>query len=134
MSTMSLDAIRANAELVIERLGPGSGMKLGYDLESLRWLEGFIERQRARNPAAEFVQRMTSILGSFVGECLVRAYDGHWEESKDGWGVALDPAFVVFPFNKVRKAFDGGLEAGDSIVSFFTTAGVLLAERHRSGT
>ena len=69
------DKIRANAELVIQSLGPISdlGERFGYNRESIAWVEGFIERQRSRpDIKPEEVQCLISILGSFLGECVIR--------------------------------------------------------------
>ena len=69
------EKIHANAELVIQSLGPISdlGERFGYNRESIAWVEGFIERQRSRpDIKPEEVQRLISILGSFLGECVIR--------------------------------------------------------------
>ncbi len=43
------DKIRANAELVIKQLGPLSSLEFGYNVESVAWVDGFIEQQRNRS-------------------------------------------------------------------------------------
>lgn len=63
-----LQAIRANAQLVLEQLGPISdlGEQFGYNLESLRYVEGFIERFRARTGVTEAtIERWVQVFGSF---------------------------------------------------------------------
>lgn len=67
--------IRANAELVIQELGPLSGITFGYTEESVEWLEGYIERMRNSGEFdnSETRTRLISVFGSYLGECLVRS-------------------------------------------------------------
>jgi hypothetical protein len=115
-----LAGIRANADLVVEKLGPSSDVEpFGFDEASLEWLDGFIERQREREDATPvFVDRMINILGSYLGECIIRSYGGRWSRGEEGWRVELDAKNAAFPFAKVRKQFENGEE--DSVYSFFT--------------
>jgi hypothetical protein len=107
------EKIRANAELVVGQLRQASGMEdFGYNAESVAWLDGFTDRQRARPGfGGEAAGRMSQTLGSFLGECVIRCYGGEWQEQEGTWAVAFDGGHAVFPFNKVRKQFDHG--AGD---------------------
>ena len=41
------EQIKANAELVIAQMRPLSGFAFGYDAQSVAWLDGYIERERA---------------------------------------------------------------------------------------
>lgn len=65
--------IRANAELVIQQLRPLSNINFGYTRDSVEWLEGYIERLRDSGEFndAEAKNNLTSVLGSFLGECPV---------------------------------------------------------------
>jgi hypothetical protein len=116
-----LRRIRANAEMVVEKSKGFSGREdFGFDEESVRWLEGFIERERTRegsNP--ELVDMLVSVFGSYLGECIVRCYGGQWAVDDDnGWHVRFDEKNAAYPFAKVQKQFTNGLE--DGIHSFFT--------------
>ena len=127
----SQEAIRENARLVIDTLGPLSGMetRFGYNRESVRWAEGFIERQRLRPEVKADPAKMVQILGSFLGECFLHAYGGEWREADGTWGVFFDADNWAFPFAKVRKQFDNGLEGGDSILSFFDLIGPVILKK-----
>jgi hypothetical protein len=121
------EAIAANVRLTIETLGPMSGLDFGLDRPSVEWLEGFIERQRvqSRGDGQEaFVGRMVSILASFLGECIAVGSGGTWIWLEDyhTWVVRLADNMDVFPFSKVQKAFDSGLDGGESVLSFYDTA------------
>lgn len=119
------EAIAANVRLVIEQLGPISEVEFGLNPESVEWVEGYVERQRARpDLTAESRQRMADVLGSFLGECIVAATGGSWHRSEQGgqWGVLLPGGGEAFPMAKMRKLFDSGLAGGDSIVSFYRIA------------
>ena len=123
------EKISANAELVVGQLRQASGMEdFGYNAESVAWLDGFIERQRARPGFDEEAARgLTQTLGSFLGECVIRCYGGEWREQEGTWAVAFDGGNAVFPFNKVRKQFDNGAE--DSVGSWFETIPIIFARQ-----
>jgi hypothetical protein len=118
------EKIRANAEMVIRQLRPLSKIDFGYNLESVQWLEGFIERQRANENFESMKDKFTNVFGSFLGECIVRCYGGNWGEQNGSMAVLFDGDNAAFPFNKVRKQLDNGLE--DGIGSFFDTIAVLF--------
>jgi hypothetical protein len=114
------DDIKANAEMVVQQLRPLSGIDFGYTRESVEWLEGYIERLRV---SGEFDDEKTkdkliSVFGSFLGECIVRCYGGTWQQHEGVWCVAFRNDGMAFPFAKVAKQMDNGLF--DSIRSFFT--------------
>lgn len=69
-----LVAIKANATMVIAQLGPASEMAFGYDKASVEWLDGFIERQRVRMGGDG--ERMTDVLGSYLGEAIIARTGG----------------------------------------------------------
>ncbi len=121
------EMIRVNAELVVSRLGPASGVEgFGYNAESVEWLDGFIERQRVRPEFAdaEAVEGIAQTLGSFLGECVVRCYGGEWRELEGSWAVDFGGGNAAFPFNKVRKQFHHG--AGDGVLGWFETIPVVF--------
>jgi hypothetical protein len=129
--------IQENAKLAIEQLGPLSGLgeRFGYNLESVEWVEGYIERMRKHpdfGPDPKPV--LISVLGSYLGECVIRIYGGQWRLNEElGWGVWLSDGNMVFPFNKVQKLFKNGLEGGDSILSFVRIIGHFQKEGWPSG-
>ena len=119
--------IKKNAELAIEQLRPVSQMDFGYNLSSVKWLEGYIERLRSSGELEDEAKRkgLSNVLGSFLGECIVRCYGGRWVKQDGMWGVSIGDDFVAYPFNKIGKQMENGLE--DSIDSFFTGIPVLLS-------
>lgn len=124
------ERIRANAEMVIQQTGPLSGIDFGYTQESVKWLEGYIERLRQsgefENP--ETKTKLISVFGSFLGECIVRCYGGTWKLHDDAgvWCVAFNEDNALFPFAKVQKQMENGLE--DGIASFFTVIPEIFKE------
>jgi hypothetical protein len=123
--------IRANAELVLEQLRSLTGKDFGYTRESVDWLEGYIERLRNSGEfdSPEMKQKLMSVFGSFLGECLIRCYGGVWTQYNDDWAVAFTEGGMAFPFAKVRKQFDNGL--GDGISSFFSVIPVIFGDHER---
>ncbi len=113
-----LENIRKNADLVIKVIGENNGVNLAFDADSVEWLDGFIERQR-ENADEEKIQKLSSVLGSFLGECIINNFGGRWEQTEYGLAVTFDDGNAAFPFNKIEKQFRNGSD--DSIFSFYQT-------------
>jgi hypothetical protein len=122
-------SFRNNAELAVKRFGPLSklGEAFGYSRESIEWVEGFIERQRRRaDISAEETEILLQLIGSYLGECLIYTYGGFWRIQNGEWGVFFNDSNAAFPFSKVRKQFENGIDGGDSILSFFEMTRVMI--------
>jgi hypothetical protein len=131
MDETVLQQIRANAQLVIDKLGPHSGIQtpgvhFGYNRESVEYVAGLIDRLRleeANRP--EPPDTLVSTLGSFYGECLAAATGGtwHWHEQQEAYAVAIvspqGKRHFAFPFSKVAKQFANGSEGGDSVLGMY---------------
>lgn len=121
------ELIQENAKLAVERLAPISGLgeRFGYNLESVEWLEGYVERLRkdpkcGPDPAPPLI----SVLGSYPGQCIIEIYGGEWRLNEElGWDILLKEGNMAFPFNKLRKLFENGVEGGDSVHSFVSVIG-----------
>ena len=120
--------IKANAEMVIKELRPLSRIDFGYTLESVEWLEGYIERLRTSEEFAseELRHNLTNMFGCFLGECIVRRYGGKWEQQDGRWCVAFNHENAACPFAKVAKQFDNGLD--DGIAIFFKVIPILFKD------
>ena len=126
------EKIHANAQLVLDRLRSLSDLqtRFGYNHESVKWVEQFIEQQRSpADVTASAIAKLTRILGSYLGECIIHTYGGAWKQRDNQWGVFFDESNAVFPFNKVGKQFQNGLAGGDSILSFFELIGPVILKR-----
>jgi hypothetical protein len=125
------EAIELNIRLVIDQLGPMSGIDFGLNRESLEWVEGYIEQQRQRPDVDEAgAYTLRQIFGSFLGECILVATGGSWEWSAEfgKWCVRLPGNDnVAYPFAKMEKLWLSGVEGGDSIVAFYDGA-LLIAQ------
>jgi hypothetical protein len=114
--------LRQTAAAVIEQLGPLSGIEFGLNRESVDWVTGFVERQRARPDFdAGMISGLTGAIGCFLGESLIAATGARWEWSDEfgQWSIALGGNNAAYPFGKVRKQLESGLEGGESIISFY---------------
>lgn len=127
MSHNEIELLKKNADLVIEQLGPLSGIEFGLNKASVEWVEGFIERQRAREGFdPDNTGNLVSLLGCFLSECIIANAGGEWRLSDlYGWGIEFSDGNCAYPIAKVGKAFRNGLEGGDSILSFYDTAELL---------
>jgi hypothetical protein len=112
--------IRANAQLAISKFAALSGLgeHFGYNRASVEWVDGFIERGRT-DIKADSVNGLVQVLGSYLGECIIKIYGGVWREHDGTVGVFFDDSNAVFPFTKVRKQFENGRDPGDSILGLF---------------
>jgi hypothetical protein len=120
-----LRGIQANVDMVIEQLGPGSGIDFGLNRESVAWVDGFVERQRARLSPDE-IGALPSVVGCFLGACLVEATDARWAHNDElGWGLAFPSENWAFPLAKAQKQFEEG--EADSILSFYDTTLAMAA-------
>jgi hypothetical protein len=124
--TGPVEMIKANARLVIRELRPLSDVGFGFNPQSVPWLEDYIERLRQSGGLGDDAQKskLVNMFGSFVGECIIECYGGKWIEREGAWGVAFDNQNIVYPFGKVAKQIENGLE--DGIGGFFQTIPALF--------
>ena len=121
--TDPVEAIRANAQLVVTTMKVNSGVDLRFDAESVKWLDGYIERNRATLDA-DTKEKLVDVLGAYLGEAMIRSYGGQWEKYQNTWCVSFGEKNKAFPFGKVAKQIRNG--EGDSIYSFFTAVPVVM--------
>jgi|SRR5438105_1559691 len=122
--------IRANSDIVVQQLGPHSGIAFGLNRPSVEWVDGFVERQRQRPDFDDQAKSgLVNRLGSFLGECIVANTKGSWAwiESQGTVGVQFPNGNCVFPFNKVAKQFDNGRTGGDSVVGLYDSVLAMIA-------
>ena len=114
---------------MLQELRQLSGIDFGYTKESVEWLEGYIDRLRnsGQFDDVETRNRLTSVFGSFLGECVIRCYGGEWKQHEERWCVAFSSGDMAFPFAKVAKQFDSGLS--DGISSFFRVIPIVFEGR-----
>ena len=120
-----LAMIRGNAALVVDELGPISGLDpFDYGPDAVAWVDGYIERQRQRMDDPEAVSSLVSVLGSYLGEAVIKAAGGAWDvHARDEIGVRFDNGDWCFPFSKVAKQFAcGTADGGESILSFYNVS------------
>lgn len=120
-----LEMIRANADLAITTARERLGIELTFDRSGVEWLDGHLNRIRGRLPASARAG-VVNVMGSFLGECIVRSHGGAWiEKPGTGWFVEVRRRYQVSVnvFGKVEKQLAG--EEGESVLSIFDYALVL---------
>lgn len=125
-----LAMIHANRDLVLsemEKLGDGP---FGLDRASVAWVEGFIERRRAAEGAEpSAASGLASTLGCYLGEAIIAAAGGRWETTAGGQlGIHFTNDNWCFPISKVSKQLSDGVEAGESILSFYDVSTTVVAK------
>lgn len=102
--------------------------ELPYTEASVEWLTGYVERMRKGLNAGGKADGFITMMGAFVGECMIRNMGGRWMQCDGMFCVEVEGAGVAFPHNKVAKQIQNGLEAGDSILGFYQTMAVMRAK------
>ena len=99
-------------------------LELQFDAEGVKFLDGFIERNKAQFEDSGWDGFIVSC-GAFLGQAIIENYGGEWHRHEDGAvSVRFGEKLQAFPFAKVRKQFENGTE--DSIYSFFTAIPIIL--------
>ena len=98
---------------------PGGG-PLRFDSASVDQVELLIEQSRAK---PSLWPGLVNAFGAFLGECIAQATAGvwTWDESLEDWSIRFDNGTAVYPFAKVQKQFENGLD-GDGISGFYDVA------------
>jgi hypothetical protein len=120
----AINGIRMNAKLVMDEFSQLRGKPMDMEKDTVSWVEGFIERQRAVDPEA--AKGLVSTLGSYLGEAIIAKAGGEWRKDQEGHvGIRFANGSWCFPFSKVEKQIENGLE--DSISSFYSVTLDLVA-------
>jgi len=122
--------IQATAELVVKEFGPisGLGSAFGYNRASVEWLDDYIERSRNTGCfTAGQVETLANNFARFLGECIRNTYGGEWQLRNGSWGVFFSDSSGALPYSKVRKQFNDGNSAGESVLSFFDVLPLILS-------
>lgn len=112
------EAIAQNVQVALDELGPLVEDGLRLDRDGVAWVEGYLERMRTQLEVDPY-GALASVLGSFLGQCVVEATGARWAEVGGRWGVVFADGAAAFPFDKVAKQAVDGLMAGESILSFY---------------
>ncbi len=126
-----LEMIQRNAQLVIDSTYQQFGVTLGYDEDSVEWLDEHIEQLRDKNYPANDIAMLVNVLGSFYGECIRRQFGGEWQEYKGGFMLAFANGQMVSPFGKIMKQFEKGASSGESVKSYYTSIPRLFPNLHK---
>jgi hypothetical protein len=113
------------AEILVSTSSERLGVHLGYDRESIKWMDGYIERIRP-NLEESAVEGIYTSIGAFLGECIIANYGGEWRETEGAWGIYFDDENAAYPFAKVQKHLLHGSE--DSILSFYDVIPVVFGK------
>lgn len=113
-----LKQLRDNAQIIIQDMRQ-YGIELKYDRASIAWLDSHVEQNRDSYDKEKIAQ-LANTIGVFLGECLIRNYEGQWTyvEAEKRWGVDLGGQVgIAFPGTKAYKHLTNG--PADSILAFF---------------
>jgi hypothetical protein len=115
------EMIQANAELAVQSARERLGVSLSFDRAGVDWLDGHLNRLRGHlSPEAQ--AGVVNVMGSFLGECIVRSHGGEWIEKGGEWLVQVKRTYTVSAnvFGKVEKQL--ARVEGESVLSLFDFA------------
>jgi hypothetical protein len=93
-------------------------LNIKYNADGVKFLEGFIERNKSEIPKEQW-SGLINTCGAFLGQCIIKNFGGKWvREDDEQVAVVFGDGNKIYPFAKVNKQFENGLE--DSIFSLFT--------------
>ncbi len=113
-----LQRIEANVQLVLATARDQFGLTLACDRDGAAWLHRYIEQQHQQGDPNLHGQ-LASVLGSFLGQCVIQSHGGSWQETEGQWAVVFSPGNAVYPFEKTRKHLTHGQANGDGVLPFF---------------
>jgi hypothetical protein len=104
------------------------GVELDYSVESLGWVDGFLQVHHDAGRTADDFAESVFTAGCYVGEVMCRHAGGRWvdRDTLDPRGagrlnmpilVALPGETVANPVGKVFKRFEG--DSGDNLLYFY---------------
>src|SRR4051794_27749603 len=115
-----IEEIRAAAEAFGVRLGAMAGEEVRRDSAGLEWAHAYVEALRGKTELRSLLIR----LGGFLGECLIGAHGGEWEELDHEWAVRLENGCLALPFYKAELHLTRGPQ--HSVLSYFDEVGLVL--------
>jgi hypothetical protein len=119
---IQMPQLERNSQRVVDWFASASGLEtFGCNDASFAYIDGFLSRQgETLNQSQQTSDRVVSLIGSFLGQCVVQVYGGRWVSSGTGLVVEVKtPRHVhtVQPFDKVAKRLRDG--ESESLVLYY---------------
>lgn len=119
MPETELEIIFSNADKLCKTIKTSVEVDLNFDIEGVRWTDGFINRNRERW-SEEDKHLFLHAIAAYFGECLRQRFKGVWVYHQEFGPGVKHKTGIEFPFNKVRKQIVG--EDGASILGMYEVA------------
>ncbi|PIR97987.1 MAG: hypothetical protein COT89_01920 [Candidatus Colwellbacteria bacterium CG10_big_fil_rev_8_21_14_0_10_42_22] len=103
------------------------GVELDFDEKSILELDNLIQKGWPDEPPIQ-IDNVILLIGSFLGEAIIKTLNGEWEETQQGWGIRVKNATLMV-FSKVKKRLLNGME--DSISFYYTSTKKMLEDDFR---
>lgn len=98
--------LQADAELVIEVLSEKEDVQLDYSIDSVSWLDHYIDAHRAKLDDGD-KSVLREKLGAFLGESIRHNFGGRWvKDSDDSWMIVFDEERQASPFDIIGEHLD----------------------------
>ncbi len=109
--------MKKEAEIYVNIIKEQNNIKLNYAEKDLDAIEEVIEADIEIEHTEDY-QGTIQVLGSYLGETLIRNFGGRWVEDKTFNTPAVEiNSIKFFPHAKVHKRFENG--KSDSLTSFY---------------
>jgi hypothetical protein len=119
---LQMPQIERNAQKVVEWFATASKLdSFGCNESSVAYIDGFLSRQTAvLTESPQTADRVVSMVGSFLGQCVAQVYGGRWVATGTGLQVEVKTGswtHRVSPFDKVAKRLRRG--DAESLLPFY---------------
>ena len=105
--------LREDAELVIEVLSEKEDVLLDFSVDSVSWLDTYIDEHRAELDDGD-KSVLREKFGAFLGESIRANYGGRWvKDSRDSWAIVFDEERQASPFDIIGEHLDHGTPLSD---------------------
>jgi hypothetical protein len=121
-------AIAANSALVQKQMGAATHIDFNYTIESIKWLDAFIETTRVHRTDS----KLADVVGAYLGETIRVRYACAWVDFRGAFALRCPEGVVLFPMAKTAKQFANGHE--DSVYSFYLAIPQLISAAAREST
>jgi len=104
-SLANIKALKQDANLVIAVLQEQEKVQLDYSLQSISWLDGYIEQHR-EDLDAQDKSVLEEKFGAYLGESIRHNYGGRWLRVDGEWRIAFDAEHDAQPFALIAAHLD----------------------------
>lgn len=121
---MGPEQFKHYAQIHIDTTKDVFGVELDFEEKSVLELDDLIQKGWPDGVPA-MLDNVVLLIGSFLGEAIIKIIGGEWESTAEGWGIRINNATLMV-FSKVKKRLLNGME--DSISFYYKSSKKMLED------